>query len=233
LLISLVAGSLLMLSRRRWAWAGLLAGLATAVAPVAVAMVPACAVAAFLEIRRRGWTDREARRSLWAPILSPLGLICFGIFLWFWCGTPLASYKAQNVEWSESSTPLAIPRVFGSLIHQIFIRGVGRHGPGGIDLNGILALLGTIFLFYGLWRLWKVRGTLPLTAWVWTVGAAFLALTSAKTPPNPRMLICAFPVVLIVGAEAQGRARRWILAADVSCLLLMTWFTYVGQWLRP
>jgi hypothetical protein len=234
LLISLIAGSLLLLRGRRWASAGLLAGLATAVAPVALAVIPACAVAAGLEIRHRGWADREARRALLAPILSPVGVVAFGIFLWFLTGTPLASFHAQHGAWQETTTPLAVPRLFGSLIHQIFISGVGhRHGPGGIDLNGILGILGAAFLLYGLWRLWKVRQTIPIPVWVWTIFAALLALTSAKTPPNPRLLICMFPVVLIVGSQHRGRAQRWLLAADIACLLVMSWFTYVGIWLRP
>ncbi|MGH2842412.1 MAG: glycosyltransferase 87 family protein, partial [Solirubrobacteraceae bacterium] len=232
LLISLVAGSLLLLTRKRWVWAGLLAGLSTAVEPLAVAVIPACAAAAWMEIRKHGWEDRQARRSLLAPILSPLGLVGFGIFLWFWCGTPLASYEAQRGAWSQSPSPLAIPRLFGSLVHQLFIKGVGSHGPAGIDLNAILGLLGTAFLFYGLSRLWRVRRTVPVPAWTWTACATLLLLTT-KNPPNPRMLICTFPVVLIVGAGHRGRARWWLLAADIACLLVLSWFTYVGIWLRP
>jgi hypothetical protein len=234
LTISLVAGCLLLLQHKRWAWAGLLAGLATAVEPVGLAIVPVCVVAAGLEIRQRGWADREARRSLLAPILSPLGLAGFGIFLWFWCGTPFASLKAQHGAWHEVTTPLAIPDVFGSLIHQIFIHGViPRNGPGGIDLNGILALLGTAFLLYGLWRLWQVRRTIPILVWVWIVVTSLLTLTSAKTPPNPRLLICTFPVVLAVGARFSGRAQKWLMAANISSLLVLSWFTFVGAWLRP
>jgi len=206
--------------------------LSTAVAPAAVALIPVCAVASWLEIRKRGWYDREARRSLLAPILSPLGLVGFGIFLWVWCGTPLASYQVQHGTWGQSLTPLAIPDLFGSLIHQIFIEGVGRQGPGGINLNGIIGLLGTVFLFYGLWLLWKVRRTIPITAWVWTAGVTLLMLTS-QNPPNPRMLICTFPVVLIVGAHNTGRSQRWLLVATIACLLVMTPLTYVGVWLRP
>jgi hypothetical protein len=235
LTIALVAGCLLLLERKRWVWAGLLAGLATAVAPTALAIVPVCVVAALLEFRSRGWRwrDRQALRSLWAPILSPVGVAGFGIFLWFWCGTPLASFHAQHGAWSEKTTPFAMVDVFGSLMHQIFIHGVGDHGPGGVDLNGVLALLGTAFLVYGARRLWQVRDTVPLTAWVWTAGVAVLALTSAKTPPNPRILICAFPLVLVVGAQFTGREQKRLLALDVGCLLVMSWFTFVGIWLRP
>jgi hypothetical protein len=234
LTISLVAGVVMLLSRKRWVWAGVLAGFATAVEPVALAVIPVCAVAALMEIRERGWSNREARRSLLAPILSPWGVVGFGIFLWFWCGTPLASLKAQHGAWAEVTTPLAIPDVFGSLIHQIFIHGViPANGPGGIDLNGILALLGTAFLLYGLWRLWQVRRTIPIPVWVWVVVTSLLALSSAKTPPNPRLLICTFPVVLLVGAKYSGRAQKWLMAANIGCLLVLSWFTFVGAWLRP
>ncbi len=233
LTITLMAGCFMLLARKRWAWAGLLAGLATAVAPVATAAIPVCLVASGLEFRKHGWRDREARRSLWAPILSPAGLIGFGIFLWISWGTPMASFRAQHGAWAESSTPLAIPRVFGSVIHQIFISGVGRHGPGGIDLNNILALLGTVFLFWGVWLLWQRRETLPATVWTWVGFASLLALTSAKTPPNPRMLICVFPVVLVVGARYEGKAQKRLIAIDVGCLIVMSALTYVGIWLRP
>jgi hypothetical protein len=177
---------MLLLARRRWIWAGVLAGFATAVAPAALAVVPMCAVAALLELRSRGWRDREARMSLLAPVLSTFGAVGFGIYLWIWTGSPLSDYRAQHIEWSESSTPLAIPRVVLQVIHQMFVNGVGSHGPGGIDLNDVLALLGTAFLLFALKLLWDHRSRLPATAWVWTLSVSVLALTSAKTPPNPR-----------------------------------------------
>ena len=50
--------------QRRWLLAGVLAGFSTAVGPVAVAIIPACAAAAGLELWRHGWRDRSARRAL-------------------------------------------------------------------------------------------------------------------------------------------------------------------------
>jgi len=233
LTLSLIAGSMLLLHRRRWLWAGVLAGFSTAVAPTCLAAVPMCAVAALLELRRRGWHDREARRSLIAPILSPLGAIGFGIYLWIWTGSPLSDYTAQHIEWSESTTPLAIPRVVLAVIRQMFVAGVGSHGPGGIDLNDILALLGTAFLLFGFKLLWDHRSRVPATAWVWTVCVAVLALTSAKTPPNPRLLVLAFPVVIVVGkAPADGNFRR-AMRYNLLVTLVASPITYVGMWLRP
>jgi peptidoglycan/LPS O-acetylase OafA/YrhL len=231
--LALISGAMLLLQRKRWLWAGVCAGFATAVAPAALAAVPMCGVAALVEIYRRGWRDREALRALIAPILAPLGAIGFGIYLWHWTGSPLADYTAQHIEWSESTTLLAVPRVAIQFVHQLFVSGVGTHGPGGVDLNGALALAGTAFLLWGFKLLWEHRSRVPLTAWTWTLCVSVLALTSAKTPPNPRLLIVAFPIVLVVGAALRGRAYnralRWALFATV----LLSPITYVGMWLRP
>ncbi len=176
---------------------------------------------------------RESRHALLAPILSTFGVIGFAIFLWFWTGSPFADYTAQHVAWSESTTPLAIPRVFGSLIRQMFISGVGLHGPGGIDLNGVARAGGDGLPALGVRLLWEHRERVPSTAWVWAICVALLALTSAKTPPNPRMLIVAFPVVIVVGAALTGRSYRRAMVINVAATLVMSYFTYVGLWLRP
>lgn len=233
LTLALIAGSMLLLQRRRWLWAGVLAGFSTAIAPTDLAAVPMCAVAALLELRSRGWGDREARKSLIAPLLSPLGAIGFAIYLWIWTGSPLSDYTAQHIEWSESTTPLAIPRLVLQVIHQMFVSGVGSHGPGGIDLNDILALLGTAFLLFAFKLLWDHRSRVPATAWVWTVCVSVLALTSAKTPPNPRLLIVAFPLVIVVGKALSDVHYRRAMRYNLLATIVASPITYVGMWLRP
>jgi hypothetical protein len=233
LTLALITGAMLLLQRRRWVPAGILAGISTAIAPIALSAIPMCAVAAWPVVRDRGWKDPQSRRALLAPILSTFGVLGFAIFLKFWTGSPFADYTAQHVAWRESTTPLAIPRVFGSLIRQMYIAGVGLHGPAGIDLNGIAALLGTAFLVWGFKLLWEHRERVPSIAWTWTICVALLALTSAKTPPNPRMLIVAFPVVIVVGAALSARAYRRAMAISIATTLVMSYFTYVGLWLRP
>jgi hypothetical protein len=231
--LALISGAILLLQRKRWLWAGVCAGFATAVAPAALAAVPMCGAAALLELYRCGWRDRQARRALIAPILAPAGAIGFGIYLWIWTGSPFSDYTAQRVEWSESTTILAVPRVAIQFIHQLFVSGVGSHGPGGVDLNGALALAGTAFLLWGFKLLWEHRSRVPVTAWVWTVCVSVLALTSAKTPPNPRLLIVSFPIVMVVGAALRGRAYNRVLRWTLFATVLLTPITYVGMWLRP
>ena len=232
LLLALLAGAILAVERRRWLTAGILAGIATAVGPVAVAIVPAFAVVALLEIRRHGWQDREARRALLAPVLAPVGGVGFGAFLWIWTGSPFASYTTQGSKWGwqESTTPTAIPRQASALFRQI--THFTFHHPG-VNLNFVSGLFGTVFLFYALWRLWHWRSAVSLVALVWTLGVAVLTLTSANTPPNPRMLICAFPAVLVVGAEAQGRRQKRLLWFTLAVTVGMSLGSFVGTGLRP
>jgi len=233
LTLLLVAGSLLALERRRWVLAGVLAGLATACDPVGLAIIPACVAVAGREVYVRGWRDREARRSLLAPLLSALGLVGFGIFLWFWTGTPLASYKTQHATWgwSEHTSPLALFWTARKLVDQIFSHHSWAHP--GINLNLLAGLLGAIFLIYGLRVLWQMRSQVSLGALVWTAGIAVLTLTSDQTPPNARMLLCAFPVVLVVAARLRGRNIRWLIAGSTVLLVAMSFVSFVGTGLRP
>jgi hypothetical protein len=226
-LLPLAAGCLLALERRRWLLAGVLAAFATAVGPTALAIVLACAVAALIEIRRRGW---KARRALIAPLLAPLGIIAFGAFLWVWTGTPFASYYAQHHEWSEKTNPLALV----TLVLRLFNDSYFTHTFVYINLNYIAGLIGAIFLFYGLYLLVKTRPRIPAPALVWTVAIAFLAVTSENVPPNPRMLITAFPLVLVVAYHVKAkRAFNRLMAANIVLLILATTGTFISTALRP
>ncbi|MDQ6777585.1 MAG: hypothetical protein M3071_15530 [Actinomycetota bacterium] len=225
-LIPLIAGCLLALERRRWLLAGVLAAFATAAGATAVAIIPACAVAALIEIRRRGW---KARRALIAPLLAPLGIVAFGAFLWAWTGTPFASYYAQHHEWSEKTNPLALVTLVLRIINESYFTRTFVH----INLNYIAGLVGAVILFYALYLLVKTRPRIPAPALVWTFGIAFLAVTSENVPPNPRMLITAFPVVLVFAYRFKDKAFHRLMAASVVLLILATTGTFISTALRP
>ncbi len=264
LTLALVAGCMLCLEDRRWILGGFLAGLATAVEPVALAIIPACAAVSLRELWRAGaqrtpqtrgpsrvlagLRDPEARRSLWAPLLSPFGAIGVGIFLWFWVGTPLANYKAQKIAWGETSSILAVYIQIRTFVNE-FIK---WHGWGNINLNLPAGFLGAFFMVWALWEMWKLRrgltrpeltaegaGTarvgagVSLAGWVWTLFVAGLALTSDKTPPNPRMLICTFPLLFAVAAPRTGRSQKILLGIFVIVLIAMSIGTFADGSLRP
>jgi hypothetical protein len=230
LLIPLAAGCLLALERRRWILAGVLAGLATAVQPDALALVVVCAVCALVELRRHGWHDREARRSLFAPALSIAGIGAFAIFLWAWTGTPFATLQTQRYGWGEKVDPLALAHQGRFLAHEL------RHASLAhlhIYLGPVAALLGAVVLLIGLSLLLRKPRLVSLDAMTLTLCIAFLAIVSENVPPNPRILITAFPVVLVFAHRFRQRSYGWLLGSSTALLVLTSGLTYGGHTLTP
>ncbi|HUO70232.1 MAG TPA: hypothetical protein VMU39_05610 [Solirubrobacteraceae bacterium] len=231
LLLPLIAGCLIALERKRWLLAGCLAGVATAVGPTALPIIPACAVAAGLELRRAGWHDREARKALLAPALAPAGLVAFALFLWFWTGTPFASYIAQHHGWSERTTLAAIPHIASHLGHEIARFHTFRHP--GINLNYVSGVIGTVFLLWAWSLIVRVKPRISAAAITWTLFLTFEIFTSSMVPPNPRMLITAFPALMVVAYHLRGKAFNRLLGVSTVLLVAMSLVTYVGTALRP
>ncbi|HET9091901.1 MAG TPA: mannosyltransferase family protein [Acidimicrobiales bacterium] len=229
LLIPLVAGTMLALHHRRWLLAGVLAGLATGIGPDALTVVAMCATASLVQFWRYGWRDSEARRSLVAPLLAPAGAVAFALFLKVWTGSFFASFIAQRDGWHESTSPLAIPNQLVGLAREV----TSPAHLAAINLNNIVALLGTAFLVVGLRWLWRDRRTLPVEVWVYVAAMTFLMVTSAHVPPNPRLLITAFPVVLVFAKWVHGQAWRNLVYVTAASLIGLSALTFVGSVLRP
>jgi hypothetical protein len=230
IMIPLAAGCLLALQRRRWLLAGLLAAFATASEPEAVILIVVCAVSAGLELRRRGWSDREARRSLIAPLLAPTGGVAVLAFLWAWTGTPFAYWTAQHYGWKEKFDPLALVHLAIRLAHHVSF---AHFNHPTINLNWPVGLLGAVVLVVLLALMFKIRRTISVEAWVWTLGIGFLAVTSENVPPNPRLLITAFPAVIVLAYYL----KRWAFGATAfaygALLVGMSALTFVSVTLRP
>lgn len=230
LLIPLAAGCVLALQRRHWLLAGVLAGLATAVQPDALALVVVCAVCAVVELRRRGWHDPEARRSLLAPLLSVAGIGAFAVFLWIWTGTPFATLETQHYGWGEKLDPLALPKQGKLLAHELSHASLAHLS---INLAPAAALVGTVVLLVGLALLLRQPRLVSLEAMTLTLSIAFLAVFSENVPPNPRILITAFPVVLVFAHRYQRRGYAWLFGATTALLILTSALTYGGHTLTP
>jgi hypothetical protein len=81
--------------------------------------------------------------------------------------------------------------------------------------------------------MWRHRREIPIPAIWWTIGIAILTLTSENVPPNPRMLICAFPALMVVAYELRGRNYNKLIAATTVLLFAMSFASFVGTGLRP
>ncbi len=222
LMLPLVAGCILALQTRRWLLAGVLAGLATATEPEGVILIAVCCVSAALELRRCGWGSRLGRRSLVAPALSVTGVAAFALFLWTHTGTPFAMLIVQHQGWHEGFD-------LASLLHQAqrLVWRISHHQPSRLFYPPIGALAGAAVLVVLLGLMFKRRRSISIEAWTWTLGIALVALCTEHLPPNSRMLITAFPAVLVVATYVGGR-RFWLLqSVNVLLLVATAWLTFV------
>jgi hypothetical protein len=165
-----------------------------------------------------------------APLLSVTGVCAFAVFLWFWTGTPFANYQAQHHGWGEKTDAFALihltKTLFKGMAHQI-----PHHS--GVDLNLLVGLIGAFLLVGMLVLVYRQRHRIPPAAIVWTAGISFLALTSEYVPPNPRMLITAFPALMVVAYYARGRNWALLLWTNSILLVVLSLVTFYGTALRP
>jgi hypothetical protein len=225
IMIPLAVGCLLALQRRRWLLAGLLAGVATAAEPQALVLVLVCAISAALEFRRN-----RSRRPLLAPVLSLAGAGSFAGFLWLWTGTPFASLIAQRDGWSERTDVFALVHLAEQVRDQMHLR---HFNHPTIDLNLVVGLGGAIVLIVLLALVVRNRREMSLEAILYTLGIAWLGMTSEYVPPMPRLLITAFPAVMVLARYVRG--GRFVALLGVNAVLLagLSALTFVGTTLRP
>jgi hypothetical protein len=225
IMIPLAAGCILALQRKRWLLAGALAGVATATEPQALVLVLVCAVSAGLELRRT-----HSARPLIAPALSVLGAGAFAAFLWIWTGSPFASLIAQRDGWSEKTDLFALGHLAEQLGDQISFR---HFNHPTIDLNLVVGLGGAVLLIVLLALVIRNWHEMSVEAIVYTLGIAWLGMTSEYVPPMPRLLITAFPAVIVVARYVRGRWFTAILWINGVALVGLSALTFVGTTLRP
>jgi hypothetical protein len=80
---------------------------------------------------------------------------------------------------------------------------------------------------------WYSRREISPEALLWTIAISFLALTSENVPPNPRMIITAFPALIVIGRYTRGRWFSLIIWVNGVLLVGLSMLTFVGHTLRP
>jgi hypothetical protein len=223
LTLPLVLGCLLALRSRRWVLAGTLACLAAVVEPAALVLPVVVALVAL----RAVWQRRSAA-PLVAPVLSVIGVAAFAGFLWAWTGSPFAALIAQHDGWHNQTVPLGVfslPLVRHLIGHPTDI--LGYLGTWNL-WNGVL---GSAFLIWSLIRIWPVRRELSPGAFAWLVGVGAVTLWSIKTLPNARMLLLAFPAVLVWARRSSQSGYRTFVSLELAAFVLMSLLTLSGHML--
>ncbi len=181
-LITVAAGCLLMLHRKHWLAAGVLAAIGSGTRPNGVGLIVACAVAAFLAIK-----DDRDWRSLLAPLLAPIGFVAFQLYLYDRTGE-WAWFRVQTEAWDEG-TSFGLTAVKNTL--EAFTRPLSSP-------TDTLTAVSVIVMVALLIVLWKRRLPLPMVAFV-VVVLALMVLPSTVTA-RPRFLYTAFPLFIAAAA---------------------------------
>jgi hypothetical protein len=201
LLITVAAGCLLCLMDERWLWAGVLAAIGTAARPNGIALVGACAVAAFIAIRtRRDWW------SLIAVALAPLGFIGFQLFLTHQTGESGVWFRVQSEAWKEGTSfgMTAIRNTVDAFAHPLT-------SPTDTITAASMLVLG--FLVYAAWRY-----RLPWPTIAYCAGIVVLMITPSTVTARPRFLLTAFPLFISVAAYLHHHRRElWPYLIGACC----------------
>ncbi len=193
LMLVVAAACMLCLYDRKWIAAGVFAALTTATRPNGVAIVVACAVAAFIAIREERQRDW---RPLAAVLLSPIGFITFQVWLGQHTGESGAWFRVQREAWGEGAS-------FGWTAIKNSAEAITAPLTSPTDTITAISFAATLLL---LWLAWHARMPWWLHAYSWTVVALMLA--PATVTARPRFLFTAFP--LLIGAARWYEDRRRI-----------------------
>lgn len=175
---------------RRWWWmAGLGSALAGATRPTGVVLVGCCAWVAVREI----WL----RRDLWslvAPVLSPIGMLAFLLFLQARTGTAGAYLLTQQQAWGQTFTIDAIPAEITACF----------------TLDEPYAWAFLVFLVWGVVGLGLLaahvrRRRMPSEWFLFCLGGILVTVASANVGYRPRMALVTFPLIFAYAASL----RRW------------------------
>jgi hypothetical protein len=202
MIITLAAASLLALLNRRWIWAGVAAALATATAPVALALVVSCLWSAGRAIHKdRTWS------ALAAPLLAPVGFIAYQVWLWRHTGDISAWRQTELGGWHSylsGAYPIhIITSFFGSPIGS----------PATIRVVFFSIVITIVCAVVAL------RGRLPVPLLLYGLSVAAVAILTRPIGPRPRFLMVAFPLIVAVATRLRGKS--YIAVVSLSSVLLI------------
>ena len=192
LLLFLAAACLYLLQKEHWLLAGIVALLATATRPNGIAVIAACAVAAFL-----AWRQTKSLKPFIAPLLSPIGFIGYQLWINNHANESQVWFRVQGEAWKEGAS-------FGLTAIRRTLEAFTQPLTSPTDLITAASFVLTLFL---LWLVWK-RHPIPLPALAYSVVVIVLMLLPATVTARPRFLFTAFPLFIAAAVWLEHPKRK-------------------------
>jgi hypothetical protein len=167
---------------------------------VASAVIVPCVVAAVLAIRRR-----QEWKALLAPVLAPLGIGAFFVYLWAHTGSPMEYFRAQRAGWQGGAYFFGVP---GSFLHLFF------HWFNDPDfaVKAVSALVAVVLLVI----FFRAR---PPATWIgYVVAVLAFGVISPVIGITPRLVLRGFPLLGVVGAKLPPLWFEAALGLSALCM---------------
>ena len=216
LFLVLVIACLLALLDEKWAAAGIAAAGAGFVRPSGVILVIVCAAAAGIAVvRDHDWG------SLVAPVLAPLGVLSYFLYLRTHTGSFFAFVQVEDRGWHNRFD-------FGAAN----ARAIARNLSEG-RLTFFIAILGVVVLgaAVGIWLL--VRWRPPAVIVTYVLCVVVLAFLVSRPTSVPRFLLLAFPLLIAVARELPERAVAPVAGASGALMVALFFVTGLSDTLSP
>jgi hypothetical protein len=207
IVVTCVAFGLLALMTRRWFLAGVLGMIATGTSPIALAFEVSC-----LWCASRALAGRRDWRVLAAPVLTPLGVVAYQLWLWAHTGNLFAWQLTERGGWN-SYPSIAFP------VHTIV---TVLRDPFATNKTDDLLFVGIVLAVVG--SVAAIRQRMPMPMLLYGVSAALYAVVAAPVGLRPRFLYLAFPLIVAVGIWLRGKAYVGVLSTSVVLLIALTAF---------
>ena len=201
--LALVAGSLLLLIRERWVWAGVLGALATATSPMALPLALAALASAGQSLARK-----QAPKALITAALVPVGFLGYAGFLAVRYHDLLFWWHLQHQAWGATID-------FGrGLMRQLASPLSGGYvGKGWMEWAGVVLVAAAIAVLI------RSRTALPIASYC--IGVFAFAFVSNQLGFKPRFLAWAFPALISTAALTRRRGWQPIAMVFVGLLVLV------------
>ena len=205
--LAFAAGSLLLMLRERWIWAGVAGALATATSPLALPLALAAAVSAVQALRRR-----ELPGALFTLFVIPTGFLGYVAALSVRYHDPRFWWHLQSQAWGAS---VDFGRSLVGLLPHLWR--TGYQGPAWLEWIGVAVVAAALVALR--------RARLPGCINAYCLGVLVLLFVSNSLGFKPRLLTWAFPALVAVAATA--RPRTWLaVVISFACLLPLVFLTY-------
>jgi Gpi18-like mannosyltransferase len=228
LFLLLVLGSFLMARKGQWAWAGILAGLASGTRIIGVLLLPALLVELWLQAKPKSIKQfiRERWRQLAWLALGLTGLLGYMYYLWLTFGDPLYFLHVQAEFGSGRQESLVLlPQVIWRYVKILWTARPfdWKYFVYAQEFFLSLGVLSALIVWYK-----RIRPSYL----VFSLLSFILPTLTGTLTSMPRYVLACFPLFLLLGQyySVKSLSRTLLLTASVILLIINSVLFIQGYW---